>query len=219
MNDSEKKYESGVVLLSGGLDSAVCLSVADRDCRIVHPLTFDYHQRTASRELDCARKLAQRYGTRALRVVNLDFLREITGAALCSGDQTVTAKNEYVPFRNGIFLAIATALAETVGAEVIYIGSTGTDTICNDNSQAFRDPLEKAINIGTNTPKHISISAPIGTLDKESIVRLGIALGTRFEDTWSCHNNIDEACGACSNCISRSTAFGLVGIEDPALKK
>lgn len=212
------KHESGVVLLSGGLDSAVCLSIAAQECKRIFPLAFEYGQKTCAREMECARALADYYHTEILRVVRLDFLGQITGAALCQPDQEVTRNNEYVPFRNGIFLAIATALAETVGAEVIYIGSTGGDRICNDNSQQFRDAFETAVAEGTNTQRTIHVSAPLGTLEKVDIVRTGLALGTPLEHTWSCHNNIDTACGQCSNCTSRQAAFETLHRQDPARK-
>lgn len=210
-----KEYKSGVVLLSGGLDSAVCLGIADKECEKVHPLVLEYGQKTLARESTCAAALATHYQTEAMRMVRLDFIAELTGAALCSRNQEVTGANEYVPFRNGLFLSVATALAESVGAGVIYIGSVGTDRICRDNSPAFRRAFESVVAEGTNTDSRIIISAPLGELTKVQVVQRGFELGVPLEHTWSCHNNIDTPCDSCSNCISRRDAFATVGKVDP----
>lgn len=213
--EQHKAYNKGVILLSGGLDSAVCLSIADQECNEVYPIFFEYGQKTFEKERTCVDALIKHFRTKTLIAIDLKFLAHITGAALCRHDSLVTRDNEYVPYRNGIFLAIATAVAETVGSDVIYIGSTGSDIICNDNSPEFRKHFEKAMEIGTNTVQKISLSAPLQDIKRTGVIEKGKELGTPFELTWSCHNSNDVPCGQCNNCQSRAKAFEQVGIKDP----
>lgn len=203
--------------MSGGLDSAVCLSIAKQECGEIHPLAFNYGQRTLDRELRCARELTRRAATRPLQVIELGFMPQLTHAALCNAGETVSAVNEYVPFRNAIMLSLGTAFAEPRGASALYIGSTGEDHICRDNSPAFRAAFQRLIEEGINGGGAISVFAPLESLDKTGVVRRGFELETPLEWTWSCHNNLDEACMACSNCTSRAGAFAALGLTDPAL--
>lgn len=209
------QHERGVVLLSGGLDSAVALAMAQRECRDLYCLFFAYNQKTLSRERDCARALTECFHAKLLQEVDIGFLGEMTHAALCTEGSEVGGGNEYVPFRNAIFLSIATALAESVRAKIIYIGSTGGDRICRDNSPEFRADFERIIMSGTNAGERIEVSAPLADVDKVGVVRRGVQFNAPFELTWSCHNNIDTPCGKCSNCIAREKAFCTVGIPDP----
>ena len=218
MNTSPE-HEQGVLLLSGGLDSAVMLAVAKKECRDLYCLFFAYRQKTLKKERDCARALADHFRVKLLYEVDIGFLGKMTDAALCKDDSEVSGGNEYVPFRNGIFLSIATALAESVRAKVIYIGSTGGDLICRDNNQAFRDDFERVIMSGTNAGEHIQIAAPLSDVDKVGVVQRGAEYNTPFELTWSCHNNMDIPCGTCSNCIAREKAFCALGITDPIIAK
>ncbi|MDD4351803.1 MAG: 7-cyano-7-deazaguanine synthase [Candidatus Gracilibacteria bacterium] len=211
-------HENAVILLSGGLDSAVVLSKIRQDCKNIFGLFFNYGQKTNEKELNCATALAEHYRLEVLKVIDIKFLAELTKAALCDRNADVNAGNEYVPFRNGLFLSIATALAESVEADVIYIGSTGGDQICKDNSSAFRSAFEGAIREGTNTEKTIQVVAPLANLDKSGVVRKGFQLGTPFEITWSCHNAEGSPCGTCSNCQSRQKAFNEIHEKDPAIQ-
>lgn len=213
--ETSTKHERGVLLLSGGLDSAVVLSMAQRECRDLYCLFFAYKQKTLQKERECARALAERFHAKLLQEVDIGFLGEMTHAALCSEGAEVSGGNEYVPFRNAIFLSIATALAESVRAKIIYIGSTGGDRICRDNSPEFRTDFERVIESGTNAGERIEVSAPLADVDKIGVVRRGVQFNAPFELTWSCHNNVDVPCGKCSNCISRDKAFDAVGIPDP----
>ncbi|MFH0770777.1 MAG: 7-cyano-7-deazaguanine synthase [Candidatus Peregrinibacteria bacterium] len=216
--ETSLQHERGVLLLSGGLDSAVVLAMAQRECRDLYCLFFAYNQKTLSKERDCTRALAEHFHAKLLQEVDIGFLGEMTHAALCTEASVVSGGNEYVPFRNAIFLSIATALAESVRAKVIYIGSTGGDRICRDNSPEFREDFEKVIMSGTNAGERIEVAAPLADVDKVGVVQRGIQFGAPFELTWSCHNNTDTPCGKCSNCIAREKAFSIVGIGDPILK-
>jgi len=213
------KYDRGVILLSGGLDSAVALSVAQKECRELYALFFTYNQKTLLKERECVHALAAHFRAKMLQEVDISFLGTMTNAALCQENSQVSEANEYVPFRNGVFLAIATALAETVRAKVIYIGSTGGTITHNDNSAEFRKDFEQVILSGTDAGARIDISAPVSDVNKIGVVRRGVDLQTPFELTWSCHNNVDAPCGTCSNCIIRNKAFNTVGIPDPAYAK
>jgi len=209
------EHERGVLLLSGGLDSAVVLSMIRSRCQELHALFFTYGQKTLPKERACAHALAEQAHVRELHEVDIGFLGKMTHAALCSQDAIVNSKNEYVPFRNGVFLAIATALAESIRSEIIYIGSLGGDRFCRDNSQQFRDDFERVTESGTNAGERIVIAAPLSDVDKVGAVRRGVEHEVPFALTWSCHNSNDVPCGECSNCIAREKAFQTVGITDP----
>ncbi len=178
--EQTQHHKKGVILLSGGLDSAVCLSIADQVCDQIYALFLKYGQKTLEREQQCAESLTRHFKRCVLKILDASFLGEVTGAALCKTDSTVTRANEYVPFRNGIFLAIATAAAEAVDADIIYIGSTGGDLVCRDNSKEFRADFEKITESGTNAGKKIKIAAPLEIGNKEYVVRKGAELKTPF---------------------------------------
>lgn len=119
-----------------------------------------------------------------------------------------------MPFRNSIFLSIAGALAETIGAEAIFIGSSGSD-ICPDNSSEYLALFQKVIDQGAKFRKGIKIIAPLINANKIDTVKIGIQLKVPFGLTWSCHNNVNVACRYCNSCKERLNAFKSNGIDDP----
>lgn len=209
---------AAVCLVSGGLDSAVTAAVAKIDGFDIRFLFVDYGQKTAVKERRSATALAEYFEATSLDVVRLPWLRSFGGSGLFRKDVELTQANEkfeYVPFRNSILLAVATALAEASDADRVYIGSTGSDHIAPDNSLEFIAAFQQLTRIGTMLKTDIQITAPLIHMSKAQVVQTGASLNVPFELTWSCHNRSKLACGGCSNCRSRQAAFQSLGLTDP----
>lgn len=212
------KNKKAICLVSGGLDSAVAAAIAiDKGYEPIF-LFLRYGQKTQTKEEWCFDELVKFWMIKQAYKVDLPWIKEFGGSALLEKDISLDEINfmlEYVPFRNSIFLSIATALAEVKGADIVVIGSTGGDHVCPDNSQEFHDSFQKVVEIGTMLKKDIMIFHPLTETNKTGVVRIGNKLKVPFELTWSCHNGIDFACGHCSNCLSRIEAFNLNVSQDP----
>lgn len=210
--------KKAVCLISGGLDSAVVAALAANEGYDLYFLVGDYGQVTNSKEVACARLLADHFRARQLRVIDLDWLRDMGGSGLTSPDIYLSPENadlEYVPFRNTILLSAAVAWAEVIGAEAVFIGSTGPPWHTPDNSLEYFQAFQEVVWIGTKLKKDIMIRAPFCQSKKRDVVQTGVNLGVPFHLTWSCHNDENIACGDCSNCRDRLSAFQELGIEDP----
>ena len=211
-----------VVLLSGGMDSAVCAALAARD---YHPaaLHISYGQRTENREQQCFLGICEQLGIRERLVVRNQALRAIGGSALTDPDIAVPESHTigqdipvtYVPFRNAHFLSVAVSWAEVLGAEKIFIGAVEQDSSgYPDCRPAYYQAFNQVIRAGTKEGK-IEIVTPLIHLRKAEIVRLGLELGAPFRLTWSCYSREDEACGICDSCVLRLRAFREIGAQDP----
>lgn len=216
---------NAVVLLSGGLDSAVCLAVARREGYACTALSFDYGQRHR-RELDAARRVAASMGVADHRVLALD-LRAVGGSAL-TADIPVPKDTEpgrdipvtYVPARNLVFLSLAAGLAEAIGAERIYIGVNAVDySGYPDCRPGFIAAFEAVLRVGTRAGvegRSPGVETPLIHLGKADIVRLGASLGVDFALTHSCYDPAgDAACGTCESCVLRRRGFDEAGVPDP----
>lgn len=208
-----------VGLISGGLDSTVVAAYMANTFDKNYFMFANYGQKTLSRELQSFNSLCDHFKPEAATVVDLTWMRAIGHSALFEEETRLNEENrkrEYVPFRNANLLSAAVALAETVEAGHVLIGSVGTDRTCPDNSVAFLRAFQGVVNEGTMTDKQIQVIAPLINLDKKGAIELGIALGAPFELSWSCHNNSgDIACGGCSNCTARIQGFAELGLTDP----
>lgn len=217
-----------VVLLSGGLDSTVALHLAKREGYEIHAVSFAYGQRH-TKELHCAESQAANVGVATYRVVDLSFSAwggsSLTDPALevepGSVDRQQTP-NTYVPARNMVFLSIAASIAETVGAECIYIGVSQVDySGYVDCREEFIRSMEATINLGTERKglngDPIRIHAPFLHLSKAEEVLLGAELGVDFAQTWTCYHGDAKPCGVCDSCLLRARAFDEAGISDPLL--
>lgn len=214
-----------VVLLSGGLDSATCLAMAQADGFDCVALSFDYGQRHAS-ELEAARRVAQALGVHDHRVIQLD-LRAIGGSALTDSRIAVPEAATdgipvtYVPARNTVFLAIALGLAEVVKAHDIYIGVNAVDySGYPDCRPAFIAAFEQLANLATKAGvegQHCHIRTPLIDLSKADIIRRGAALGVNYGLTISCYQADADgrACGRCDSCRLRAKGFVDAGLPDP----
>jgi 7-cyano-7-deazaguanine synthase len=218
-----------VVLLSGGLDSAVTLAIAQAEGLEPHALSFDYGQRHRV-ELEAARRVAASVGVCDHRVASID-LRVFGGSALT--DEIDVPKNRatarigmgipitYVPARNTIFLSYGLACAEVIGARDIFIGVNAIDySGYPDCRPEFIEQFEKLANIATRagvSGDTFRIRTPLIRLTKSDIVRRGAELGVDFSLTHSCYDPAEDgsACGTCDSCQLRLAGFREAGIADP----
>ncbi len=218
-----------VVLLSGGLDSATALAVAQSKGHRCHALSFSYGQRH-SVELDAARRVASALGVADHSVVDLD-IAAITISAL-TGHMAVPKRTgldeigdgipvTYVPARNIIFLSIAAARAESVGARDIFIGVNAVDySGYPDCRPEFITAFEKALNVGTKMGVEglgFTIHHPLSGMTKAEIIKLGVKLGVDYSLTHSCYDPAPDglACGSCDSCLLRKKGFEEAGMKDP----
>ncbi|NYT13980.1 MAG: 7-cyano-7-deazaguanine synthase QueC [Candidatus Methanofastidiosa archaeon] len=214
--------KSAVVLLSGGMDSAVCAAIAKNEGHNIYVLHVNYGQRTKIKEYNCAKELSFFYNALDFKVINLDFLKEIGGSGL-TDNSIELPKNEtegippsYVPFRNSILLSLATAWAEVVGAEAIYYGANSIDfSGYPDCRPQFFKAFQGLIDAGTKDETKIKLKTPLAYISKSDIVKKGVELNVPFERTWSCYTENDEACGVCDSCRLRLKGFQEAGEKDP----
>jgi 7-cyano-7-deazaguanine synthase len=211
-----------VVLLSGGMDSAVCaaLAVRDHDAAAVH---VSYGQRTQERERQSFLAICQRLKIHDRLMVRNEAFRAIGGSALTDESITVPDAEDigrdipvtYVPFRNAHFLAVAVSWAEVLGAEKVYIGAVEPDSSgYPDCRPAYYKAFNEVVRTGTRDGR-IEILTPLIARRKADIVRLGLELDAPFDLTWSCYSREDEACGVCDSCVLRLRAFEAAGVRDP----
>ncbi len=207
------KRKSAVCTVSGGLDSAVSAALVAESGFTLYFIFFDWGQKTYKKELECATALAKHYHA-DLKVIEIPFLKSLSGISMTQNKALTTADNEYVPNRNAILISQTIAYAEHIKAGLVCIGSTGGDHICPDNSPQFVEAVQCLVDEGTLLKPPIQVIAPLIKTDKVGAVKLGLKLGVPFELTWSCHNNANLACGQCSNCTSRLEAFRHNGMTD-----
>jgi 7-cyano-7-deazaguanine synthase len=215
-----------VVLVSGGLDSATCLAIARDEGFACHALSFAYGQRHEA-ELAAARCVAAALGAAQHRVMTID-LAAFGGSALTdpsiavpetpSGGIPVT----YVPARNTIFLSMALAWSEVLGAHDIFIGVNAVDySGYPDCRPEFIESFERMANLATRAGvqdvTRLRIRAPLISLSKAEIIRRGRTLGVDYALTLSCYQADAQgrACGACDSCRLRREGFIAAGVPDP----
>jgi len=210
-----------VVILSGGMDSTTALFIAKKEYEVI-PLHFNYNQRTEKRELKAFNDICDYLGLENRYVIDLPFFKQIGASALVDENLEVPTDGlkpgipiTYVPFRNGIFLSIAAAIAEKEGAKAIFIGVVEEDSSgYPDCTEKFIKSMQDAINAGTKPQTHIELKTPLIHLKKEDIVKKAIEVGVPLELTWSCYKEEEKACGVCDSCRLRLKGFEKAGIED-----
>lgn len=215
-----------VILLSGGLDSTVCMACAKEAGYELYPISFDYHQRH-NIELESAKKVAAFYQV-AKHIVIETNMNVIGGSALTDTSIDVPdgdIKSDeipvtYVPARNLIFLSYALSYAEAIGAERILIGVNALDySGYPDCRPAFIEQFQQVANYATKAvavdKKEILIETPLLNLSKKEIVELGTKLGAPLHVSHSCYRGGEKACGVCDSCQLRLKGFREAGIVDP----
>ena len=218
-----------VVLLSGGLDSATALAWATHkqgwQC---YTIAFDYGQRHHI-ELQASADIAKAFASKQHQVIAVD-LHAIGGSALTSEmdvpkDQaeSTSIPSTYVPARNLIFLSLASAFAETVGANKLVIGANVVDySGYPDCRPEFLNSFAKTVALGTKAGVEgadFEVVAPLLHLDKSEIIQLGLSLGVDYAMTRSCYDPKDDGtpCGHCDSCHFRNQGFAELGKTDPLL--
>lgn len=220
--------KTAVILLSGGLDSAVTAYKANSEGRRIHALTVLYGQRH-QREVDAAKQIAARICVDSHKVVEVDAsLFEGSSLTDCARHVPFDRLEEeildsipttYVPARNAVMLALALSYAESLGAQEIYLGAHTLDySGYPDCRPEFIDAFQRMADLATKSAVEgnpIKICTPLINLDKGQIIRLGIELNVPFELTSSCYVGGDKACGRCDSCRLRLKGFSNTGVEDP----
>ncbi len=215
--------KKAVAIISGGMDSAVSAAKAAKSGYEVIGVHFNYGQRTQKKELECFENICKDLNIDKKYIIDLPFFADIGASALTDNSIDVPTQGiepgvpvTYVPFRNGIFLSIATAIAEKEGAEAIYIGVVEEDSSgYPDCTEQFMKSMELSINLGTKDDTLIVIERPLVNLSKADIVKEALKLGVNLAHTWSCYKNEDKACGVCDSCRLRLSGFERAGVSDP----
>lgn len=223
-----------LVLSSGGLDSTTCVGIAvDKyGAANVSTVSFFYGQKH-DKELKCAEYIADYYRVPHY-VLNLaDILKHSNCPLLKASDRKIEHKSyaeqiaengegmveTYVPFRNGLMLSSAAALATSIYPDEdveLFIGAHADDAAGRayaDCSPEFTNAIAEAINIGTYGK--VKVVGPLLNLNKAGVVKRGLELKVPYDLTWSCYEGGEKACGTCGTCIDRLAAFRANGMEDP----
>ncbi len=231
---ADPRNKKAVCVISGGMDSATCAYIARSEGYEIVALHFDYAQRTMKKERECFEKICDDLGVKTRLIIDANFIAQIGGNALTDYEISVPKDGEsvadisnlnnsnlkseppvtYVPFRNGVFLSIAAALAQKERCEAIFIGVVEEDSSgYPDCSEDFIAKANSAINAGTG--EKFAIKTPLVHLNKAQIVAKALLLGVPLEHTWSCYESEDAACGQCDSCRLRLRGFALAGAKDP----
>ncbi len=226
-----QKNKKAIILLSGGLDSATIMAIAQSRGFACYALSFRYGQKH-QQEIDCAKTIAKSMSAAEHRTLDID-LGVLGGSALTDVDISVPKNSDaigengpipvtYVPARNTIFLSYALAWAEIVGALDIFIGVNSTDySGYPDCRIEFINAFEKMANLATAAAtegnKYLTIDTPIIDMTKAEIIKAGMELGVDYSLTHSCYDPVatGDSCGRCDSCRLRLKGFAEAGLVDP----
>lgn len=220
-----------LVLFSGGLDSSVCLGLAVKQYGAGEVLALSvYYGQKHSREMEASEKVASYYGVRRVVLDLGEIFRNSTCSLLEGAGEEIPHEtyaeqlkktegapvSTYVPFRNGLFLSSAAAVALSNGCSEIWYGAHADDAAGNaypDTSREFNEAITKAIRLGSG--EALQVMAPFIEKTKADVVAAGLKIGVPFELTWSCYEGHEKACGTCGTCRDRLKAFAENGVPDP----
>lgn len=219
--------KKSVILLSAGLDSTVNAFEAAEKTELVLALTFNYGQRAAASEIRCAGMIAKHLGI-AHKVLELPWFKDFNRSSLLVASMEVptgqnvkiddqkqsenTAKSVWVPNRNGIFLNIAAAFAESLDAEIIVPGFNKEEAATfPDNSEEFLQKTSAALSLSTSN--HVQALCYTTDQMKTQIVQKGQALGVPWNMIWPCYFTGDQWCGQCESCQRSKRAFSSAGVD------
>ena len=209
-----------IILLSGGLDSLVSLSIALKDSKEVLALTFNYGQKSYEAELSAAKKIVDYYGIKH-KIIDLPWLAEISTSSL-NTDDDVPCFNEsslddlavtrnssnsvWVPNRNALFVNVAACFAEAIDFDRIVIGANKEEALTfKDNSVEFIQSINNSFKNSMN--KKVSLYAPLVDFTKDEIIKIGIENSVPFELLHSCYVSNDLHCGVCESCLRLKRAL------------
>ncbi|MFT7859600.1 MAG: 7-cyano-7-deazaguanine synthase QueC [Sulfurimonas sp.] len=219
----KKLSKKAVCIMSGGMDSTLAAYMMKQEGYEVVGVHFNYDQRTQTKELECFEAICKELKVTEKYVLDLDFFAQLGASALTDKniDVPTTGVEEgvpvtYVPFRNGIFLSMAAAIAEKEGASVIAIGVVEEDSSgYPDCRESYIEAMQNAINLGTKDETNIEIKMPLVHLKKSEIVQEAVKRDVALELTWSCYKDEESACGVCDSCRLRLNGFKQAGVKDP----
>ncbi len=228
--------DKAIIILSGGLDSSVALCVAQEKYEVVLALTFDYGQRAAQKEKEAAKRFAEHYKIQH-QFISLDWLKNITQTALVNQNQKLpqlkneqldqkevgleSAKSVWVPNRNGVFISIAAAFADSLKAKVIITGFNAEEAATfPDNSAEY--VKEANASLAYSTQVQCRVEAPTIEWNKREIVREAMKFNPSttlrasfpFEWLWSCYEGGEKMCGKCESCLRSKRAYLENGLTD-----
>lgn len=220
-----------LVLSSGGVDSTTCLALAVNNFgkENVTALSITYGQKH-SKEIRSARAVADYYGVEYILLDLSEMFRFSNCSLLSSSEKEIPHESyssqiektngspvsTYVPFRNGLFISSAAAIAISKGCDVIYYGAHGDDSAGNaypDCSPEFNKAISDAVYIGSGNM--LKVEAPFVYVPKKDVVKKGLELNAPYHLTWSCYEGGEKQCGVCGTCIDRRNAFESNGVTDP----
>jgi 7-cyano-7-deazaguanine synthase len=209
-----------VVIFSGGMDSFTVLHRALKDGKEVYALTFDYGQKHV-KEIVCASKVCQQLGV-AHKVIDISSINQLLAGSSLTDDidipeghyEAESMKSTVVPNRNMILLSLAVGYAVSVAAAQVYYGAhSGDHAIYPDCRPEFVMKMNEVCQIANY--QAVEIFSPYLTNSKSDILTDGLKMGLRYDDTWTCYNGRDQACGKCGACQERLEAFADNNVTDP----
>jgi 7-cyano-7-deazaguanine synthase len=214
--------KKAVCILSGGMDSTLASYLAIQEGYELITVHFNYGQRTQDKELQAFRDISSALNVSNKYEIDLPFFSDIGASALTDNSIDVPTTGieagvpiTYVPFRNGIFLSIATAIAEKENATALFIGVVQEDSSgYPDCTDTFIDKMQSAMNQGTKEDTSLEIKTPLVHLSKAQIVKKSLELNVPLELTWSCYKNSSKACGVCDSCRLRLNGFAKANTQD-----
>ncbi len=220
-----------LVLFSGGIDSTTCLANAIKEYgkENIISITMTYGQKH-DKEINCAKQIASYYGVEHLIKDISEVFSFDKKCTLLKGNDDIEYStyedqsqknnrvpvNSYVPFRNGVMLSYATAIALSLECNIIYYGAHSDDSLNGvypDCSEEFEYHMARAIESGTGNI--VSMKAPFVSLKKSEIIKIGFDNKVPYELTWSCYEGREKSCGKCASCLCRLKAFEKNNIKDP----
>ena len=209
-----------VVIFSGGMDSFTVLNRALKDGKEVYALTFDYGQKHV-KEIACASKVCQQLGV-AHKVIDISAINQLLAGSSLTDDieipeghyEAESMKSTVVPNRNMILLSLAVGYAVSVKASQVYYGAhSGDHAIYPDCRPEFVMKMNDVCQIANY--EAVEIFSPYLTVSKTDILTDGLKMGLSYEDTWTCYNGREKACGKCGACQERLEAFADNNATDP----
>ena len=209
-----------VVIYSGGMDSYTVLNKAMQQGYDVHAVSFNYGQRH-SKELLFAKKVCEQHNIEH-KVVDISSINQLIGGSALTDDidvpqghyQEESMKTTVVPNRNMIMLSMAVGYAVSIEAEAVYFGAhSGDHAIYPDCRTEFVDAMNDVCKIANY--QAVEVRAPYLAVSKTDILREGLAMDLDYNDTWTCYNGQDKACGKCGACQERLEAFSENNTIDP----
>jgi len=211
-----------ICILSGGMDSTLSTYIAKNQNYDIIPVHFNYGQRTQDRELKAFRDICKELDLENIYEIDIPFFTQIGASALTDDNIDIPVDGiepgvpiTYVPFRNGIFLSIASAIAEKEKASALFMGVVEEDSSgYPDCTDMFIEKMQNSINEGTKEETKLEIVTPLVKLSKKQIVQKSHELEVKLELTWSCYKDEEQACGVCDSCRLRLNGFKEAGMTD-----